>query len=289
MNLWMVTRVEGDRWVVLLANDDCYGIKSMDCFNWSDSFCSRMVRGDGPMIAPNANEVPAYRDAPIAARLQIGSYIGIPLTRKDNSLFGTLCAIDPDPRDAGLCEHQSLVEDFARAISGLLQLAEYQEAESRSETIKTLEPQLGLLGFYDFPTVWQFAEGFEGPLRELGLYVAVIYMEITNLKQHAETDSLSDVKAAQHIQQWISTRHALGAHVADDTYLALMPAANPDSIAAVVAELRGELLTWGIQCKFIWSTFACEGSLHERICACMQPQPDMEGFQTLPASTSHGT
>src|SRR5690349_4124472 len=99
MGLWMVTRTTGEDWVVLEAADTAYDVGPGALFRWSDSFCSRMVRGEGPTAAPDASAVPAYAEAPIGRQVDIGSYVGVPLTLADGSLFGTLCAIDPQPQD----------------------------------------------------------------------------------------------------------------------------------------------------------------------------------------------
>ena len=66
--LWMFTRVEEQDWIVLKACDQGYGVNSGDVFKWSDSFCSRMVKGLGPNIAPcsqNITEEYGQRKAPI--------------------------------------------------------------------------------------------------------------------------------------------------------------------------------------------------------------------------------
>ncbi len=60
-----------------------------DVFAWSDSFCSRMVRGLGPRVAPVSEDVPAYRDAPIGRQVPIGAYVGVPLLA---SGFSERCA-----------------------------------------------------------------------------------------------------------------------------------------------------------------------------------------------------
>ena len=97
-DLWMVTRREGDDWIVLHAADQGYGVKQGDVFRWMDSFCSRMVRGEGPRIAPRSQEIPVYAAAPIGQQVDIGAYVGVPLDWHDGRLFGTLCAIHPQPQ-----------------------------------------------------------------------------------------------------------------------------------------------------------------------------------------------
>ena len=54
MDLWMVSRADNEDWVVLTAEDHGYGVRASDVFRWADTFCSRMVRGDGPRVAPRA-------------------------------------------------------------------------------------------------------------------------------------------------------------------------------------------------------------------------------------------
>ena len=80
-DLWMVTRTEGEDWIVLHVEDHGYGVRPGTVFRWSDSFCSRMVQGLGPRVAPDAAGVPAYAEAPIGRQVRIGAYIGLPLRR----------------------------------------------------------------------------------------------------------------------------------------------------------------------------------------------------------------
>lgn len=116
LGLWMVTRTQGDDWIVLDADDTTYGIGAGDVLRWSDSFCSRMVQGEGPFIAPDARLVSAYVNAPVAQQLEINAYVGAPLCAPDGSLFGTLCAIDPEPQSQEIERELPLV----RLISTLL-------------------------------------------------------------------------------------------------------------------------------------------------------------------------
>ena len=67
--LWMVTRTESEDWIVLNANDHGYEVAPGDVFRWTDSFCSRMVKGQGPRIAPSSKAVPAYAAAPIGQQV----------------------------------------------------------------------------------------------------------------------------------------------------------------------------------------------------------------------------
>ncbi|QDT09745.1 sensor domain-containing diguanylate cyclase [Planctomycetes bacterium K23_9] len=130
-SLWMVTRTDGVDWTVLQSKQHTYGVSAGDVFSWTDSFCSRMVQGLGPCIAPDARSVDAYADAPVSQQLDIGAYIGIPLSRPDGSLFGTLCAIDPQPQPADLVDELPRLIMASRMLSTILATELKAEAEMR--------------------------------------------------------------------------------------------------------------------------------------------------------------
>lgn len=120
LGLWMVTRTWGDDWVVLSTQGAGYDITDRTVLRWSDSFCSRMVRGEGPRIAPRTADVPAYAGAPISRQVEIGSYVGVPLEDRRGGLFGTLCAVDQNPQGDDLLGLQTDVELYARLLSTVL-------------------------------------------------------------------------------------------------------------------------------------------------------------------------
>ena len=148
MDLWMVTRADDDDWVVLNAEDHGYGVQQGDVFRWADTLCSRMVRGDGPRIAPRVADVPAYQALPISATLPVGAYVGVPLVNAHGDLFGTLCGLNPQPMPASIVDEQPMVEVLADMLSGLLSAelnttALAREAETaRSEALT--DPLTGL-------------------------------------------------------------------------------------------------------------------------------------------------
>lgn len=119
-DLWMVARVQGRKFVVLAALDHGYGVEVGSVFRWTDTFCSRMVAGEGPRIAPDASMVRAYAEAQINGQLRIGAYLGVPLHGADGTLIGTLCAVHPRSLPAAIRNDQPLVELQARLLSSLL-------------------------------------------------------------------------------------------------------------------------------------------------------------------------
>ena len=59
-------------------------------------FVQKWLIGNGPRIAPCSNAIPIYATSAIGQQVEIKAYVGVPVVRKDGSLFGTLCAIDPN-------------------------------------------------------------------------------------------------------------------------------------------------------------------------------------------------
>ena len=54
-----------------------------------------------PLVINKASADPRFADHPGCVRLGVESYIAVPLRRRDGSLFGTLCALDPLPANLG--------------------------------------------------------------------------------------------------------------------------------------------------------------------------------------------
>ena len=120
-NLWMITRTEGNDWIVLQAKDSGYGVKAGQVFNWTDSYCSKMVLGKGPRIAHDSKKIPLYEEAGINKVVDINAYIGQPLLNEDGSVFGTLCAIDPSVQPKSIEQYSDLLELFSLLLSRILQ------------------------------------------------------------------------------------------------------------------------------------------------------------------------
>lgn len=148
--LCMVTRAEGNDWTVLHSDDKGYGVVPGDVFNWDDSFCCEMVKGLGPNIAADANQVPAYAAAEIGRKIPIGAYIGVPLRFADGRLFGTLCGIDPSVQPDDICEHQELIEVLGEMLSTILQMElRVDEEERRAERFQAQALTDALTGLYN--------------------------------------------------------------------------------------------------------------------------------------------
>ena len=183
MALWMVTRLEGENWIVLTSADRGYGVKPGDVLRWSDSVCSRMVQGFGPRIAPVIDLVPAYRDAPIGRQFSIGSYVGVPLQSADGAFFGTLCAFDPAPRPDLPANALELAELLGELLSGILVLElTVEETERAADWAQQEGATDELTGLFNRRGWENLVAAEEDRCRRHGNSAAVVVIDIDGLK-----------------------------------------------------------------------------------------------------------
>ncbi|MBC7664880.1 MAG: sensor domain-containing diguanylate cyclase [Caulobacter sp.] len=225
MDLWMVSRADNEDWVVLTAEDHGYGVQQGDVFRWADTFCSRMVRGDGPRVAPSTADVPAYASMPLAQQLPIGAYVGAPLVDANGELFGTLCGINPQPMSSALIQEQPMVEVFADMLSGLLSAelnttamareAETARSEALTDTLTGLANRRG----------WEMALAAEEErCRRYGATACVVAIELDGMKSPGLSLAARDahdavlVRAAQALRQTVRKPDTL-ARLDDDRFV----------------------------------------------------------------------
>jgi diguanylate cyclase (GGDEF)-like protein len=186
--LWMVTRTDGDDWIVLFADDHGYGVQPGKVFSWAESLCSRMVEGSGPNIAPDAMQEAAYAEAPISKQMQIGAYVGVPLRRADGTLFGTLCAIDPEPQPERIREDRDMVALMADLLSGLLE-AELgaSEAQRKAEHADVDATRDELTGLYNRRGWDLLVAREEERCQRYGHPACVVSLDLDDLKFYNDT------------------------------------------------------------------------------------------------------
>lgn len=196
-DLWMITRVEGLDWIVLQTEDHGYGVQPRQVFQWADSFCFHMVAGKAPRIAPRSEVIPLYATAPINQQVCIKSYIGQPLVKEDGSLFGTLCAIDPEIKSEAIVQDMQLVELLGQLLSSILQ-AELRQIEQvrQRELLQEEASKDELTGLYNRRAWDKFLRAEEERCKQYGHPAAVLFIDLNDLKKvndslgHEEGDRL---------------------------------------------------------------------------------------------------
>ncbi len=186
--LWMVTRTDGKDWIVLFADDHGYGVKAGQVYSWAETLCSRMVEGQGPHIAPDVASEPAYAKSPITEKITVGAYVGVPLRRADGTLFGTLCAIDPEPQPERIREDKDMVVLMGELLGGLLE-AELANAENvrKAERMDVDITRDELTGLYNRRGWDMLMVREEERCRRYGHPACVVSIDLDDLKFYNDT------------------------------------------------------------------------------------------------------
>ncbi|SMC77432.1 GAF domain-containing sensor histidine kinase [Primorskyibacter flagellatus] len=147
-----VARVTQDRWVACRTVDEInFGLQAGDEINIRSTFC-RMVRDTSERIVfEDVSTDEVYAGHPIAQEFGIVSYASIPIFRSDDSFFGTLCAIDTEPRKLRHPRVLAMLKMFADVIGRSLETEERLEAQEQlvdheKEMGKLQEEFLAVLG-----------------------------------------------------------------------------------------------------------------------------------------------
>ena len=250
--LWMVTRTEGDDWIVLQSEDHGYGVKPGTVFRWADSFCSEMVKGNGPRIAPNSDTVPVYAAAPIGRQVAIKAYIGMPLLNKEGKLFGTLCAIDPLPQPEAIAKDQALIELLATLLSTLLQTElKVAHEKRRSERLELDAETDALTQLYNRRAWDRLLSIEEERCRRYGHPAIVLSIDLDKLKEvndtHGHTAGDSLITLAGKALRQAAREIDIVARLGGDEFGMIGVECDPAGAEALVARTRKALADANVQ------------------------------------------
>jgi len=250
-DLWMMTKVEGHDWIVLQAEDHGYNVEEGEVFRWFDSFCCKMVIGQGPRVAPRAQDIPQYASAPIAQQVPIGAYIGVPLTRKDGSLFGTLCAIDPNPKDESICNELPLIELLAKFLENTLDsdLKALEQARllERSQKKAMTDALTGLFNRHGWD---QHVADEEARAKRYGSPACVLIIDLDGLKQindtkgHEQGDSI--IKSTANCIRDVLRKNDVVARIGGDEFAILGIECDKAGCEAIFKNVTNALVSNGI-------------------------------------------
>lgn len=257
--LWMVTRTEGDDWIILAASDKTNHVKAGSVFRWQDSFCYQMVAGRGPRFVADTRSVDIYRNAPIARQMRIGAYIGVPIMRADGQLFGTLCGIDPEPSQLDLQTHQPVIELLSRQLATLFELENQFEREQRlRERIETEAMYDELTNVYNRRGWERLIEKEEQRCKRYGHPAGLLVVDLDNLKMvndsegHNSGDKL--LKTAAGILRRSSRTSDIIARIGGDEFGVLCVEATPQQTEMLSSRIQLALARAGIHASIGWAS-----------------------------------
>lgn len=245
MGVWMVTRIQDNDWVVLQSKGHAYGIQSGQTFRWTDSYCSRMVRGQGPCIAPDKNDVPAYVEAPInqVVSAPIGAYVGIPLSHSDGSLFGTLCGLSTQSQPAQIVREEPLLKLLGGLLSAIVSRElEASNATRSAEQARHESKRDVLTGLFNRRGFEELLASEEQRCQKYGNEACILSIDLNGLKQvndeqgHAAGDAL--IRSAADAMRAATRRSDVVARIGGDEFVILAVDCNLASGEELAERIR---------------------------------------------------
>jgi signal transduction histidine kinase len=118
MRFAAVARVTEDRWVACSVRDDIdFGLLPGAELHIGTTICNEVRESRQAVVINHVDEHPDFRGHHTPAIYGFQSYISMPIILPDNSVFGTLCAIDPNPTIVDNVETVGMFRMFAELIA----------------------------------------------------------------------------------------------------------------------------------------------------------------------------
>jgi signal transduction histidine kinase len=117
MRFAAVARVTEERWIACSVRDDInFGLKPGGELKVESTICHEIRQNGEAVIIDHVSEDAVYAGHHTPQVYGLQSYISMPIRLTDGSFFGTLCAIDPEPRRLKTPETIQMFEMFADVI-----------------------------------------------------------------------------------------------------------------------------------------------------------------------------
>ncbi len=118
MRFVAIARVTDDSWTACAVHDLIdFGMKPHDQLELEATICNEVRQQHQPVIFGHASADACWSAHPLPKHYGFESYTSIPIFRSDGKLFGTLCALDPEPRNLDDPNILKTLELFAQLIA----------------------------------------------------------------------------------------------------------------------------------------------------------------------------
>lgn len=224
LDIWLVSRVHEEDWIVLSSFGEA-PIGPGTVLPLKATIGNEMLVGNGPNIAPDTDDVPAYRRAPLTGLHPVRSYAGAPLI-VNGAVYGVLCGMSDTPNKEIQPEKAPHLITAARTLSTILGQQLHAEALARRAERAESEALMDeLTGVYNRRGWEQLVALEQARGRRYGHKHAVFFMDIDGLKTvndeqgHAAGDAVI-VRVAGAIRSVIR-EHDVAARVGGDEFALL--------------------------------------------------------------------
>ena len=121
MGFVAVARVTEDRWIAAQVVDRIeFGLHPGDELDVKKTICDDIRDCGQAIIIDHTMEDPDWRTHPVPILYGFQSYASLPIVLEDGTFYGTLCAIDPEPRTLSGLETVTLLKRCAARVAAIL-------------------------------------------------------------------------------------------------------------------------------------------------------------------------
>lgn len=286
--VWMTARTNLPHWIILGAtNNNSYDIEPGTVFKWNDSFCAKMVAGKGPHVALDVTDYPEYLSAEIGKTVPIGAYIGVPMRADDGSLYGTLCAIDPNPQQLDIEKELPQIRLFAQLLSSIL------TSELHFAALERQLSQLSWDSHHDSLTSLLNHRGWEEAIQREQLHynryrgpITLFVMDLIGLKaiNHEKGHSMGDelLKAAAHCLRFTVSASDLVARLGGDEFAIMAIDSTHDRSFSLFEKLQKVFKNANIKVSIGHAVHSPDHTLKETLQQAEQAMRHMKAEQKKP-------
>jgi signal transduction histidine kinase len=118
MGFAAIARVTEDRWIACGVRDEiAFGLEPGGELDVETTICNEIRDHRKPVVIDDVDTDPLYCEHHTPEIYGLKSYISVPIILSDDSFFGTLCAISPDPAQASQPRILGMFKLFAELIA----------------------------------------------------------------------------------------------------------------------------------------------------------------------------
>lgn len=133
MGFAAIARVTEQRWIACLVEDRIeFGLDPGDELKIHETICDEIRDSGEAVVIDDASDDIKWSRHPVPVIYGFKSYCSFPVYLEDGTFFGTLCAIDPEPRRVNDETVIEMFADYARTVGAILSQAMAQIATPAS-------------------------------------------------------------------------------------------------------------------------------------------------------------
>lgn len=122
MGFAAVAQVTEKRWIACTVIDRiAFGLDAGDELDLKTTICDEIRDHGQPVVIDCASGDSYWRMHPTPILYGFESYVALPIILSDGSFFGTICALDSDPRGVPMRDLVATLRGFAREVAAIIE------------------------------------------------------------------------------------------------------------------------------------------------------------------------